>query len=107
MPCCLAIYSSSLQELAQGAKVEIQVVFFQAELLSESVDLLSLFHQSQSQPLDLVIRTSGEQRTSGFMLWEAAYSELYFTNVHWPDFDEAELARALLWYSDRERRFGK
>src|SRR3989339_227762 len=56
MPCCLAIYSSSLQKLAQRAKVEIQVVFFQAELLPEPVYLLSLLHQGQPQPLDLVVR---------------------------------------------------
>src|SRR3989339_270842 len=56
MPCCLAICNSSLQELAQGAKVEIQVVFFQAELLPEPVDFLSLFHQGQSQPLNLLVR---------------------------------------------------
>ncbi len=56
---------------------------------------------------DLVIRTSGEQRISNFLLWQLAYSELYFTDVAWPDFDEAELDRALASYTQRERRFGK
>ncbi|MGE3063010.1 MAG: isoprenyl transferase [bacterium] len=56
---------------------------------------------------DLMIRTSGEYRFSNFLLWEAAYSELYFTEVLWPDFDEHEFDKALKNYSERERRFGK
>lgn len=55
---------------------------------------------------DLIIRTSGEQRVSNFLLWQAAYAELYFTQTLWPDFDRDELAQALLWYDARERRFG-
>jgi undecaprenyl diphosphate synthase len=55
---------------------------------------------------DLVIRTSGEQRTSNFLLWQAAYSEYVFTTVLWPDFDRHELARCVAEYQDRERRFG-
>jgi undecaprenyl diphosphate synthase len=57
-------------------------------------------------PLDLLIRTSGEQRLSNFLLWEAAYAELYFTPVLWPDFDRETLEAALLAYAHRERRFG-
>lgn len=57
-------------------------------------------------PLDMVIRTSGEQRLSNFMLWRASYAELYFTDTYWPDFDEAALDEALDWYSERQRRFG-
>jgi undecaprenyl diphosphate synthase len=57
-------------------------------------------------PVDLVIRTSGEQRLSNFLLWEAAYAELYFTPCLWPDFGAAELQAALASYSRRERRFG-
>lgn len=56
---------------------------------------------------DLVIRTSGEIRLSNFLLLQAAYSELYFTDVPWPDFDDAELQKALDFYASRERRFGK
>ncbi|MBI4032864.1 di-trans,poly-cis-decaprenylcistransferase [Candidatus Berkelbacteria bacterium] len=56
---------------------------------------------------DLVIRTSGEQRLSGFLSWQSAYSELYFTQMHWPDFDEAALDEAIAWYAARERRYGK
>jgi undecaprenyl diphosphate synthase len=55
---------------------------------------------------DLCIRTGGDARVSNFMLWHFAYTELYFTNTLWPDFDEAEFARALADYSNRERRFG-
>lgn len=57
--------------------------------------------------LDLIVRTSGEQRISNFMLWRAAYSELYFTDTYWPDFNEVELDKALAEYSTRQRRFGK
>ncbi|CQR25902.1 undecaprenyl pyrophosphate synthase [Streptococcus varani] len=55
---------------------------------------------------DLVIRTSGEQRLSNFLPWQSAYSELYFTNVAWPDFDEKELQKAIEVYNKRHRRFG-
>ncbi|MBR0086015.1 MAG: isoprenyl transferase [Lachnospiraceae bacterium] len=55
---------------------------------------------------DLLIRTSGEQRISNFMLWQMAYTEFYFTEVLWPDFDKAELARILDIYAKRDRRFG-
>lgn len=57
--------------------------------------------------VDLLIRTSGEHRISNFLLWQIAYSELYFTDVLWPDFNEEELYLALISYQKRERRFGK
>ena len=56
--------------------------------------------------VDLVIRTSGEQRLSDFLLWESAYAELHFTQGHWPDFDADDLAAALAAFAGRERRFG-
>jgi undecaprenyl diphosphate synthase len=55
---------------------------------------------------DLLIRTGGERRVSNFLLWQLAYSELHFSDVLWPDFDAAELDRALAWYATRQRRFG-
>jgi undecaprenyl diphosphate synthase len=57
--------------------------------------------------VDLLIRTGGEQRISNFLLWQAAYAELYFADILWPDFDEAELNKALHWFATRERRFGQ
>lgn len=60
----------------------------------------------QSEP-DLFIRSGGESRVSNFLLWQLAYTELYFTDVLWPDFDEEALEKALIWYSNRQRRFGK
>jgi len=56
---------------------------------------------------DLFIRTGGEQRVSNFLLWQLAYTELYFTDILWPDFDATELQKAFLWYAQRERRFGR
>ena len=55
---------------------------------------------------DLLIRTSGEQRLSNFLLWQLAYTEFYFTDVPWPDFDKAELIRAIETYNHRDRRYG-
>jgi len=56
---------------------------------------------------DLIVRTSGEMRISNFLIWQSAYSEWYVTNAYWPDFDKEELHKALLDYSQRERRFGR
>jgi undecaprenyl diphosphate synthase len=58
-------------------------------------------------PLDLIIRTSGEKRLSGFMLWRSEYAELYFTDILWPDFSIADLDKAIAEYAARKRRFGK
>jgi undecaprenyl diphosphate synthase len=55
---------------------------------------------------DLIVRTSGEKRLSNFLMWQAAYSELVFVPIHWPDFDKAALEQALAEYAQRERRFG-
>ena len=55
---------------------------------------------------DLLIRTSGEQRLSNYLLWQLAYSEFYFTDIHWPDFSKEELEKAVLAYNKRDRRYG-
>jgi undecaprenyl diphosphate synthase len=76
---------------------------------AEAVDetLLSRYLYTAGQPdPDLIIRTSGELRTSGFMLWQSAYSEYYVTPTFWPDFSPDELYQALLAYGRRDRRFG-
>ena len=70
-------------------------------------DLVSHYLYTDGVPdVDLVVRTGGELRLSNFMIWQAAYSEYYFTPVLWPDFDEIELKKALEAYSQRHRRFG-
>jgi len=56
---------------------------------------------------ELLIRTGGESRISNFLLWQTVYTELFFTDLHWPDFDTAALKNALLWYEKRVRRFGR
>jgi undecaprenyl diphosphate synthase len=55
---------------------------------------------------DLLIRTSGEHRLSNFLLWQLAYTEFYFTEKYWPDFDKDELIKAIKYFNQRERRFG-
>ena len=64
-----------------------------------------LYTSGQPDP-DLVIRTSGEQRLSGFLLWQAAYSEIWFTDTYWPAFRKIDFLRALRDYANRHRRFG-
>jgi len=65
-----------------------------------------LYTSGQSDP-ELVIRTGGRIRTSSFMLWQTGYSELYFTKTLWPDFNDSELKKAIQWYQDQKRNFGK
>ena len=62
---------------------------------------------AEQPPVDLFIRTGGERRISNFLLWQVAYSELYFTDILWPDFSKAQLEEALAWFAQRERRFGQ
>ena len=73
--------------------------------IDESCFAQQLFTAGESDP-DLLIRTSGEQRISNFLLWQLAYAELHITDVLWPDFNEAALTAALLDYQSRQRRFG-
>jgi undecaprenyl diphosphate synthase len=76
---------------------------------AEEVDetLLSRYLYTAGQPdPDLIIRTSGEMRTSGFMMWQSAYAEYYITPTFWPDFDRQELNEALVAFGQRDRRFG-
>ena len=64
-------------------------------------------YQPDMPPLDLLVRTAGEQRLSNFLLWQIAYSEIHVTPVLWPDFGEEDLYEAVLEYQRRERRFGR
>jgi undecaprenyl diphosphate synthase len=73
--------------------------------VNEQIISQNLFTIGLPDP-DLVIRTSGEMRTSNFLLWQTAYSEWYFTPVLWPDFDKEELHKAIIEYGNRDRRFG-
>jgi undecaprenyl diphosphate synthase len=70
-------------------------------------DTISHYLYTHCPDPDLIIRTSGEFRTSNFLLWQAAYAEYYVTPTYWPDFDKENLYQALLAYSQRERRFGQ
>lgn len=83
----------------------VQAGQLQADQLTEDVFSKYLFTSGVPDP-DLIIRTGGEQRLSNFLLWQAAYSEIWVTDVYWPDFDEKLLRQALWCYLKRERRFG-
>ncbi len=91
----------SAQKLAQNVlDGDLSVSDITEETLSEKMMMAS------QAPLDLLIRTGGDIRISNFLLWQAAYAELYFTETLWPDFDEAAFADAIACYVSRERRFG-
>lgn len=104
----LALDYSSRSEIC-GAVRRIAEQVVRGELRPEQIDeqtvAASLLTAGVPDP-DLVIRTSGEYRLSNFLLWQASYAELYFTDVLWPDFDRAELHKALEVYAGRERRYG-
>ncbi|HUY08264.1 MAG TPA: isoprenyl transferase [Candidatus Dormibacteraeota bacterium] len=72
----------------------------------EEADLAGALYTAGLPDPDLIIRTAGEMRTSNFLIWQAAYAELYVTQTYWPDFDAADLRAALADYSSRDRRFG-
>jgi undecaprenyl diphosphate synthase len=96
------------QELARAARRVAEAVAA-GTLRSEQVtaDLIGRHLDAPDLPdPDLIIRTSGEQRLSNFLLWQAAYSELVFLPIYWPDFDRAALEQALEEFRGRERRFG-
>ncbi|ORV09624.1 (2Z,6E)-farnesyl diphosphate synthase [Mycobacterium celatum] len=88
------------KKLANGASAEELVDAVTVDAISEN-----LYTSGQPDP-DLVIRTSGEQRLSGFLLWQSAYSEMWFTEAHWPAFRRVDFLRALRDYSLRHRRYG-
>ena len=75
------------------------------DTITESV-VNKLLWSAQISDIDLTVRTSGEQRLSGFLPWKVAYSELYFSQKYWPEFEKEDLREAIEWYKNRERRFG-
>lgn len=96
--------------LNYGARQEIvhavNTLLAQGKKLISMDDISAHLYQPNVPDPELIIRTSGEERLSNFLLWQAAYSEFYFTPVLWPDFNEAELQKALDAYAGRTRRFG-
>ena len=98
----------SYTEMLDAVK-EISVAYKNDEIDLDDIteDLMTSYLYTKELPkLDLLIRTSGEQRLSNFLLWQLAYSELYFADVHWPAFDKQELLKALDDFQSRNRRFG-
>jgi short-chain Z-isoprenyl diphosphate synthase len=95
-----AVRSLLGKELANGVTGEQLIEAVTADAISEN-----LYTSGQPDP-DLVIRTSGEQRLSGFLLWQSAYSEMWFTEAYWPEFRRVDFLRALRDYTARHRRYG-
>ena len=105
----LALSYGSRDELINTVKqisVKVKNNIISPELIDESVINEHLYTQNLPD-VDLLIRTSGEQRISNFLLWQIAYAEFYFTKVFWPDFTKEYLYEAIVNYQKRERRFGK
>jgi short-chain Z-isoprenyl diphosphate synthase len=96
-----AVRSLLHEQAAQGRSLEELAEVIDVEHISEH-----LYTKGQPDP-DLVIRTSGEQRLGGFLLWQSAHSEFYFCEAYWPDFRRVDFLRALRAYSQRERRMGR
>lgn len=109
MTLVLALSYSSRWEITHAIK-QIATDVKEGKLTTDEINdqLISNYLTTATIPdPELLIRTSGEHRISNFLLWQLSYSELYFTNVLWPDFSRAEFINALLDYQNRERRFGK
>jgi undecaprenyl diphosphate synthase len=105
----LALSYSSRWDIIEAVKKVAQSVE-QGSLRSDEIDetvLNKALSTAKYPHPDLLIRSSGEQRISNFLMWEIAYSELYFTPVLWPDFTKDDFYRAIVDYQGRERRFGK
>ncbi|PLX16026.1 MAG: isoprenyl transferase [Candidatus Muiribacterium halophilum] len=100
----VALNYGSRKELVDAARAIVKKGY-KAEEIDESIISEHLYEPDVPDP-DLIIRTSGEQRLSNFLLWQAAYSELYFTEKFWPEFDRNVLIEALNEYKDRKRKFG-
>jgi undecaprenyl diphosphate synthase len=104
----VAMNYGSRSEITRACR-EVAERIHQGELSPEAIteELLAghLYTNGSCDP-DLLIRTSGEQRLSNFLLWQLAYTEMHFTDALWPEFDRAEFHKALLAYQNRERRFG-
>jgi len=105
----LALSYSSRWEITNAVKEickDVQDGKIQLEDINDSIISNHLTTKNIPDP-DLMIRTSGEERISNFLLWQIAYSELYFTKTHWPAFRKDNLYQAIYEFQQRERRFGK
>lgn len=104
----VALNYGSRDEITRGVRKLAQDIK-EGKLEPEKIDevLISNYLDTKGIPdPDLMIRTSGEQRLSNYLLWQLAYTEFYFTDVLWPDFDSSELLKAVEYYQQRDRRYG-
>ena len=103
-----AINYGGRQEITDAVRKiagKIQAGSMRADEIDESKIAENLYHPDVPDP-DLLVRTSGELRISNFLLWQISYSELYFTDILWPDFEKTQLEKAINSYYNRDRRFG-
>lgn len=109
MTLVLALNYSSRWEIVQASRLIAEdVKLSKLDPASINEEVFSSYLSTRDIPdPELLIRTSGEQRISNYLLWQIAYAELYFTEVFWPDFKKKNLLEAILDYQKRERRFGK
>ena len=106
---CLALNYGSRQEIINSIKL-IAKAFQQGQISIDDINqklFSSYLYTNKIPDPDLLIRTSGENRLSNFLLWQSAYTEIFMTKTYWPDFRENELFNAIINYQSRERRFGK
>ena len=101
----LAINYGGRAEIVDAMRKVVRSARDSSKITEKSISE-AMYTAHQPDP-DMIIRTSGEQRLSGFLAWQGVYSELYFTEKFWPDFNEKELDKALAEYTRRQRRFGK
>jgi undecaprenyl diphosphate synthase len=122
---CVAINYGGRQDIVSASKRLIRKMLGEKQKFSTKEDFVPTITEDDVEGLfneaslatcldtaslpdpDLLVRTSGESRLSNFLLWNVAYTELYFSDTLWPDFDGAAIGKALRWYSQRERRFGR
>lgn len=109
MTLCIALSYGSRQEILNAVKKTAELVK-NGDISTDNIDIKMFSDMLYTKDIpdpDLVIRTSGEQRISNYLLWQIAYSEFFFTDTFWPDFEKSELENIINMFASRERRYGK
>ncbi len=105
----MALNYGGQDEIVRASKIAAEAVL-KGEITPDEITKEYLdknMYTGDNPPLDLIIRPSGEQRLSNFLLWQSAYAELWYSDINWPDFSEKDMERAIIDYQKRNRRFGR